>query len=199
SSTGVDDPAHDVRRAHAPVAAGRRRGASALPQRGAEDRHPALRARVRGAELRADGHLVRRVVRGRRRVQGSRGRNREARGTPQERAEVMAKRTGLGRGIGALIPTSSETRERPTDVFFAGSAVPEPAAAPAAEPEAPAAPARKASAKAASKPAAAKSTASKTTTSKAAASKTTASKAKTAAKSGSAKTAPARKSVPSPV
>ncbi|HLS93122.1 MAG TPA: ParB/RepB/Spo0J family partition protein [Microbacterium sp.] len=111
----------------------------------------------------------------------------------------MAKRTGLGRGIGALIPTSSETRERPTDVFFAGSAVPEPAAAPAAEPEAPAAPARKASAKAASKPAAAKSTASKTTTSKAAASKTTASKAKTAAKSGSAKTAPARKSVPSPV
>ncbi len=110
----------------------------------------------------------------------------------------MAKRTGLGRGIGALIPTSSETRERPTDVFFAGSAVPEPAAAPAAEPEEPAAPARKASAKAASKPAAAKSTASKTTTSKAAASKTTASKAKTAAKSGSAKTAPARKSVPSP-
>ncbi len=102
----------------------------------------------------------------------------------------MAKRTGLGRGIGALIPTSSETRERPTDVFFAGSAVPEPAAAPAAEPEAPAAPARKAPAKAASKPAAAKSTASKTTTSKAAASKTTASKAKTAAKSGSAKTAP---------
>ncbi|MBP2436821.1 ParB/RepB/Spo0J family partition protein [Microbacterium amylolyticum] len=33
----------------------------------------------------------------------------------------MAKRTGLGRGIGALIPTSSETKERPADVFFAGA------------------------------------------------------------------------------
>lgn len=31
----------------------------------------------------------------------------------------MAKRTGLGRGIGALIPTSDQT-ERPVDVFFPG-------------------------------------------------------------------------------
>lgn len=30
----------------------------------------------------------------------------------------MAKRTGLGRGIGALIPTVDETRSRPVDVFF---------------------------------------------------------------------------------
>lgn len=30
----------------------------------------------------------------------------------------MAKRTGLGRGIGALIPTIDETRGRPVDVFF---------------------------------------------------------------------------------
>ena len=30
----------------------------------------------------------------------------------------MAKRTGLGRGIGALIPTSEPTEDRPTDVFF---------------------------------------------------------------------------------
>ena len=30
----------------------------------------------------------------------------------------MAKRTGLGRGIGALIPTSEATEDRPTDVFF---------------------------------------------------------------------------------
>ncbi|MCE4025963.1 ParB/RepB/Spo0J family partition protein [Microbacterium sp. Au-Mic1] len=49
----------------------------------------------------------------------------------------MAKRTGLGRGIGALIPTSDAT-ERPVDVFFPGArieadteAVP---ATPAAEP-----------------------------------------------------------------
>lgn len=30
----------------------------------------------------------------------------------------MAKRTGLGRGIGALIPTSEPTEARPADVFF---------------------------------------------------------------------------------
>ncbi|MFD6700462.1 MULTISPECIES: ParB/RepB/Spo0J family partition protein [unclassified Microbacterium] len=49
----------------------------------------------------------------------------------------MAKRTGLGRGIGALIPTSDAT-ERPVDVFFPGArieSVTEPApATPAAEP-----------------------------------------------------------------
>ena len=31
---------------------------------------------------------------------------------------MAAKRTGLGRGIGALIPTSEDTENRPTDVFF---------------------------------------------------------------------------------
>ena len=30
------------------------------------------------------------------------------------------KRTGLGRGIGALIPTSSDSTDRPVEVFFAG-------------------------------------------------------------------------------
>ena len=43
----------------------------------------------------------------------------------------MAKRTGLGRGIGALIPTAENTESRPADVFFAGS--PAEAEAPAAE------------------------------------------------------------------
>jgi ParB family transcriptional regulator, chromosome partitioning protein len=33
----------------------------------------------------------------------------------------MAKRTGLGRGIGALIPTSEPTEARPVDVFFPGA------------------------------------------------------------------------------
>lgn len=33
----------------------------------------------------------------------------------------MAKRTGLGRGIGALIPTSEPSEARPVDVFFPGS------------------------------------------------------------------------------
>ncbi len=35
----------------------------------------------------------------------------------------MAKRTGLGRGIGALIPTSEGSLARPVDVFFPGAAV----------------------------------------------------------------------------
>ncbi|MGL3148750.1 ParB/RepB/Spo0J family partition protein [Microbacterium sp. A82] len=39
----------------------------------------------------------------------------------------MAKRTGLGRGIGALIPTADQTA-RPVDVFFPGGSLP-PAAA----------------------------------------------------------------------
>ncbi|MFS0894740.1 ParB/RepB/Spo0J family partition protein [Microbacterium sp. 179-I 3D3 NHS] len=34
----------------------------------------------------------------------------------------MAKRTGLGRGIGALIPTADQT-ERPVDVFFPGASL----------------------------------------------------------------------------
>lgn len=33
----------------------------------------------------------------------------------------MAKRTGLGRGIGALIPTAESTESRPVDVFFPGA------------------------------------------------------------------------------
>ncbi|MFJ6651776.1 ParB/RepB/Spo0J family partition protein [Microbacterium sp. NPDC091313] len=35
----------------------------------------------------------------------------------------MAKRTGLGRGIGALIPTAETAEARPVDVFFPGAAV----------------------------------------------------------------------------
>lgn len=38
----------------------------------------------------------------------------------------MAKRTGLGRGIGALIPTSEPTEARPADVFFPRAQVEEP-------------------------------------------------------------------------
>lgn len=36
----------------------------------------------------------------------------------------MAKRTGLGRGIGALIPTSESSEARPVDVFFPGASLP---------------------------------------------------------------------------
>jgi len=50
----------------------------------------------------------------------------------------MAKRTGLGRGIGALIPTSEPAEDRPSDVFFP-RAVPtdDPRAAPARGDDAP--------------------------------------------------------------
>ena len=37
----------------------------------------------------------------------------------------MAKRTGLGRGIGALIPTAEPSEARPVDVFFPGAPAPE--------------------------------------------------------------------------
>ena len=44
----------------------------------------------------------------------------------------MAKRTGLGRGIGALIPTADQS-ERPVDVFFPGAKIAATADAAAAE------------------------------------------------------------------
>ena len=117
----VDDPADDVRRAHAPRAAGRRRGAPALPRRGARHRHPALRARVRGAELRTDGHRLRWAVGRRHRVpRGSR------RDHPPRHADAAATITGMpapekkgipdgqtnrpGTGDRRLIPTSEPHR-----------------------------------------------------------------------------------------
>lgn len=48
----------------------------------------------------------------------------------------MAKRTGLGRGIGALIPTADSAEARPVDVFFPGAplaTVPTPDAADATD------------------------------------------------------------------
>lgn len=39
---------------------------------------------------------------------------------------MAQKRTGLGRGIGALIPTQQTTGDRPVDVFFPGGPEPEP-------------------------------------------------------------------------
>lgn len=55
----------------------------------------------------------------------------------------MAKRTGLGRGIGALIPTNDSAEARPVDVFFPGApAGPASASTPSTDPaDAPDAPA----------------------------------------------------------
>jgi ParB family chromosome partitioning protein len=58
----------------------------------------------------------------------------------------MAKRTGLGRGIGALIPTGTEAKERPADVFFSRTVSPLPVPA-AEEPAAQAEPVRRPAAK----------------------------------------------------
>src|SRR5690606_32993785 len=53
--------------------------------------------------------------------------------TQHEQGELMAaKRTGLGRGIGALIPTSEQT-ERPVDVFFPGASKAKPSTASGAQ------------------------------------------------------------------
>src|SRR5690554_4363550 len=38
---------------------------------------------------------------------------------------MAAKRTGLGRGIGALIPTDTGSPDRPVDVFFPSAATPD--------------------------------------------------------------------------
>src|SRR3954451_6990279 len=46
---------------------------------------------------------------------------------------MAAKRTGLGRGIGALKPTSEDTENRPTDVFFPRSVAPGEGSAPVAD------------------------------------------------------------------
>ncbi|MGI6878550.1 ParB/RepB/Spo0J family partition protein [Microbacterium sp. gxy059] len=110
----------------------------------------------------------------------------------------MAKRTGLGRGIGALIPTSSETRERPADVFFAGTSLP---AEEGAE-QTPEAPQKKA---ASTKKAPAKSgTTARAGSARSGSAKSAASAKKSASASAPAKkaapkkSAPARSSAPSP-
>lgn len=47
----------------------------------------------------------------------------------------MAKRTGLGRGIGALIPTSESSESRPVDVFFPGASLGPAESAPTTDPD----------------------------------------------------------------
>ena len=82
-----------------------------FPERGARDDHPALGAHLRGAELRPERHQLRHQLERLALLHGGGRRNRTQRSTPL----MAAKRTGLGRGIGALIPTSdqsSATRRR---------------------------------------------------------------------------------------
>ena len=76
-----------------------------LPRAGARDAHPALVRRLGGAELRPERHQLRLCVARIAVVSRGRGRDRTAwRAEPQESTTDGTKRTGLGRGIGALIP-----------------------------------------------------------------------------------------------
>src|SRR5690606_37211682 len=124
---GLDDPAHDVRFPHQPRAPGRRRGARALPRRGARHADSPVGAHLRGPELRTERDQLRPQFT--RMVVVSRGGGRD-RPTWRAKAggELMAapKRTGLGRGSGALTPTSDDHAARPVDVFFPSADAEEP-------------------------------------------------------------------------
>ena len=79
-----------------------------FPDAGARHGHPPLGARLRGAELRPDRHQLRRAVARLALVPRGRRRDRPSRRCRTRGDELMAtKRTGLGRGIGALIPTAT--------------------------------------------------------------------------------------------
>src|SRR5699024_5790037 len=117
------DPPDDVRRTDEPRPAGRSRGARALPRADASHRDPAVRTRLRSAVLRPDRHDIRSQLHGSPRLPRGRPRNRRSRHDRDhpgaEAGRMSEKRRGLGRGLGALIPTAS-AEERPVDVFFPG-------------------------------------------------------------------------------
>ena len=111
---------------------------------------------------------------------------------------MATKRTGLGRGIGALIPTGSESKGRPSDVFFVGAGLPEPTSPVKTEEAQPKPAAKRAAAKTATKatPKSATKATAATATKKAAPTKTAtakpASTKATASKPAPAKTVPAK-------
>lgn len=72
--------------------------------------------RISEAQLRPERHQLRPQLTWRSLLPGGSSRDR----TPRSPEIMATKRTGLGRGIGALIPTSDE-RSRPVDVFFPDS------------------------------------------------------------------------------
>ncbi|MGO2095554.1 MAG: ParB/RepB/Spo0J family partition protein [Candidatus Microbacterium stercoravium] len=104
---------------------------------------------------------------------------------------MATKRTGLGRGIGALIPTGTESKGRPSDVFFVGAGLPESAAQVTEEKPAESAPKKTAPKKAA----ATKEAASPATTT---GRKTPAKAAAKTSEKAPAKRAATRKPVPKP-
>ena len=139
----LDDPAHHVRRADEPRAAGGDRGPDALPGADAAHDGAALGPHLRGAELRPDGDDLRPGLVGSSGVPrgGPRGGRAGCDGRPRTTTSTAAvaerrhppstthehqaasavapggtvseKRRGLGRGLGALIPTGLDG-QRPT-------------------------------------------------------------------------------------
>ena len=119
-------PAHDVRRAQSTLPPGGGRGAPPLRRAGLPHRDPAQRAPLRGAESRqARAALRRGAPSARAPICSSRTscshRWSMAPGAPARRRTSMSTpRNALGRGIGALIPTTPR-RARATDVARAAA------------------------------------------------------------------------------
>ena len=90
---GLDDRVRDVRRPHQAGRSGRQGGARALRRQGVPDRRAAVRPAVGGAVVRPADHHVRPDVAGRHR-----------RTATSQRRSAMARLSGLGKGLGALIP-----------------------------------------------------------------------------------------------
>ena len=97
---GQHDRVRDVRRPHQAGRSGGQGGARALRRQGLSDRGAAHRATVRGAVVRAADHHVRLNI--------SRRRRRTA---AWQRRSVMARLGGLGKGLGALIPSEAGSVE----------------------------------------------------------------------------------------
>ena len=112
---GLDDPAHDVRRAHEPRHPGRAGRARALPRAGAQHAHPAVGAHLGGAELRPERDQLRRQLAGLALLPRGRRRDRTTRSTRADGDRSAPD------SAGASAPSSPAARmhaDRPVDVFF---------------------------------------------------------------------------------
>ena len=105
----LHDPADDVRRAHQPGAAGRRRGPDALPERDARDHDPAFGPRLGGPELRPDRHHLRlRLVAARWRTSRQRAELGRARASARPRTSSTTAFRRTGTPIAAATATQEE-------------------------------------------------------------------------------------------
>ena len=116
----LDDPADDVRRSHAPRAAGRRRGARALPEGGARrpsSRDPCASPRRRASARRSSPTMGSRPARSRTARRPSRSSGATARPRAKEDPDGQAHRTGPG-DRRTHPDERGQPRIAPSDVFF---------------------------------------------------------------------------------